>query len=365
MRHFPIYLDTDDQDILVIGAGPIAAAKLRILTKTQARLHVFGSKPVFAVNTWAKEGRITLYDLPPTDDQIQTARLVYAATGDDAQDQDIAARANAAGVFVNIVDNLDASDFITPALVDRAPVTVAIGTEGASPVLARKLKALNEEALHPDMGLIAAVGKAFRPQAEALPYGPVRRAFWQRYYDEIGPAHASQGHEALNAALHDLLEQMQHQPARPAQIALIQVPATGADDLTHRARRFIHDADVIIHDAEIDPSTLELARREAIFINAELTPTFERRDPRSLRDILIKRARPDQKVLRLTHATRPVQKWALYQDYAALRALGHDVQLHPSGRPWVHLLAAALGRLSHPIASKTWGSLRALKRKAS
>ncbi|MEO0389145.1 MAG: uroporphyrinogen-III C-methyltransferase, partial [Pseudomonadota bacterium] len=122
----------------------------------------------------------------------------------------------AAGVLVNTVDTLEACDFITPAMVDRTPVTVAIGTEGAAPVLARRIKAQVEENLTPDLGLLARAGQAFRKDAMRLPFGQPRRAFWSEYYDTTGPkALAGGGPDALPGALASLLQR--HLAARPSE----------------------------------------------------------------------------------------------------------------------------------------------------
>jgi len=90
------------------------------------------------------------------------AVLFYAANEDDVEDARVAALAHADGAKVNIVDNLDDSQFITPAIVDRDPVVVAIGTEGAAPVLARKIKADLEATLPASLGVLARIGKTFR-----------------------------------------------------------------------------------------------------------------------------------------------------------------------------------------------------------
>ena len=82
------------------------------------------------------------------------AALLYGANGEPEEDARAAAIGRAAGALVNIVDDLDGSDFITPAIVDRDPVTVAIGTEGAAPVLARKIKAEVEAMLPATLGLL-------------------------------------------------------------------------------------------------------------------------------------------------------------------------------------------------------------------
>ena len=94
------------------------------------------------------------------------AELLYGANGEPEEDARAAAIGRAAGALVNIVDNLDDSDFITPAIVDRDPVTVAIGTEGAAPVLARKIKAEVEAMLPATLGLLTRIGQSFRARVE-------------------------------------------------------------------------------------------------------------------------------------------------------------------------------------------------------
>ena len=116
-------------------------------------------------------------------------RCVYGANGDADEDARAAAIGRAAGALVNIVDDLEDSDFITPAIVDRDPVTVAIGTEGAAPVLARKIKAEVEAMLPARSGADPDRAGVPRPGRGA---GRARRgaAFWTRFYFERGPAGA-------------------------------------------------------------------------------------------------------------------------------------------------------------------------------
>ena len=184
MRHFPIFLDTSGKTILVSGAGECAVAKLRLLLKTQARIAVFDADPGELVRQWAVQGRVDLHlrDLAAPD--LSDALLVYAANDDLARDLAVQALAKGAGVPALVVDNLEASDFITPAIVDRDPVTVAIGTEGTAPVLARAIKAAIEAKLPRDLGALARRAKALRPAADALPKGRVRRAFWTQFFFE-------------------------------------------------------------------------------------------------------------------------------------------------------------------------------------
>ena len=170
MQHFPIFLDVAEKAIVLSGGGEAALAKLRLLLKTEADIHVFAAEPAAEIADWASEGKLAL-----TQGRLGAcallpgATLVYAANEDDAEDARVAELAREAGVLVNVVDNLEASAFITPAIVDRDPVTVAIGTEGAAPVLARAIKRDLEARLPQSLGLLARIGKAFRARAEALP----------------------------------------------------------------------------------------------------------------------------------------------------------------------------------------------------
>ena len=73
-------------------------------------------------------------------EHLQNARFVYAASGDEAQDAKTVKAANAQGILVNAVDQPDICDFLTPSMVNRAPVLVAIGTEGTGPVLGQMIR---------------------------------------------------------------------------------------------------------------------------------------------------------------------------------------------------------------------------------
>ena len=267
MQHFPVFLDTAGRRILVAGGGDCALAKLRLILRTEARVEVFAADPGPEVEGLAAEGRLTLLrrDLAPGD--ARGALLVYAAHDDDARDQAAAAVARADGVLVNIVDNLHDSAFITPAIVDRDPVVVAIGTEGAAPVLARAIKTDLEDRLSPRLGLLARIGKGFRAAAEALPMGRKRRDFWADYYFTAGPRAVETADDAQQA-LRDLLDRHLADTPAPGHVDLVGAGPGDPELLTLKARKALDRADVVIHDRLISPEILELARREAVLVDA-------------------------------------------------------------------------------------------------
>ena len=268
MQHFPIFLAVAGRRIVVSGAGEAALAKLRLLLKTEGHINVFASEAIPEIEKLATDGRLTLVRRPLEAGDALCAALFYAANDDDAEDARVIALARADGALTNWVDNLEQSAFITPAIVDRDPVTVAIGTEGAAPVLARSIKADLEERLPPSLGTLARIGKAFRKHVEALPFGRVRRDFWSSFYFDVGPKAQTQGEDAVQDALEDLLASRLAAQDEPGRVAFVGSGPGDPELLTLKARKALHGADVVITDRLVTPEILELARREALIIDA-------------------------------------------------------------------------------------------------
>jgi uroporphyrin-III C-methyltransferase/precorrin-2 dehydrogenase/sirohydrochlorin ferrochelatase len=267
MRHLPLFRDLRGRRVILSGGGEIARAKLRTLLRTEARVTVFAAAPHPEVVAEAEARRLTLVRRPLAEGDAICAALVFGANGDAAEDARIAAIARRAGALVNIVDDLEGSDFISPAIVDRDPVVVAIGTEGAAPVLARRIKADIEALLPSTLGPLARLAAGFRHAVEALPFGRPRRAFWARYFDRDGPAALAEGGEgAVRDRLAQLLEAQLAEEAPKGRVSLVGAGPGDPELLTLRARNRLHEADVIVHDRLVAQPILDLARREALFV---------------------------------------------------------------------------------------------------
>ncbi|MFC4668565.1 siroheme synthase CysG [Seohaeicola nanhaiensis] len=300
MNHFPIFVSLAGARVLLSGGGEPALAKLRLLLKTPAAITVFATDPAPEIEGWAEAGNLALRRRAPEAADFTGVTLAYAAEEDAAQAARTAALGRAAGVLVNVVDNLDASAFITPAIVDRAPVTIAIGTEGAAPVLARALKADIESRLPAALGPLARIGKAFRALADALPHGRPRRDFWSDYYGPEGArAFAERGESGAQAALQDLLARHMDQAARPGHVAFVGAGPGDPDLLTLKARRALDTADVVIHDRLVTPTILDLARREALMINVGKEGFGPSTSQDRINALLIEHARTGAQVVRL------------------------------------------------------------------
>ncbi|WP_294611812.1 siroheme synthase CysG [uncultured Roseovarius sp.] len=300
MKHFPIFLAVEGRRIVLSGGGDAALAKLRLLLKTKAHLTVFASAPAPEIESWAAEGRLRLIRRAMGPGDALCATLFYAADEDRAEDARTAAIAKADGALVNIVDNLGDSQFITPAIVDRDPVTVAIGTEGAAPVLARAIKADLEERLPASLGTLARLGKAFRRAVEILPMGRPRRDFWADYYFAAGPRALERGGEdEIKTTLQDLLDKHEIAPEREGHVAFVGAGPGDPELLTLKARKALDTADVVIHDRLVTPEILELARREAILIDAGKEGFGPSMSQDEINALIVTHARTGAQVVRL------------------------------------------------------------------
>ena len=300
MEHYPVYLSLRDKRVLVVGTGECALAKLRLLMKTPARIEVYGFDPIDALIALSAAGHIHLMHRDLGANDLTGAQLVYAAQEDNAADHAVAQLAREHGVLVNIVDNLRHSDFITPAIVDRSPVTIAIGTEGAAPILARQIKAHLEEFLPRSLGHLTRIAQKFRPKAAALPYGRPRRAFWSDYFLKTGPqAYDQDGETGAKSALDTLLDQHLNRKRSEGFVSFVGAGPGDPELLTPKARNLLHQADVVIYDRLVGSGILELARREAQLVDVGKTGFGPSTPQDHINDLIVEHARAGAHVVRL------------------------------------------------------------------
>ncbi len=343
MQHFPIFVAVAGRRIVVSGGGECALAKLRLLMKTDAHLTVFAVAPDPSVRRLAEIGKLTLVERAFDHGDALCAVLFYAANDDDTEDARVARLARADGALVNMVDNLEGSAFITPAIVDRDPVTIAIGTEGAAPVLARAIKADLEERLPAQLGVLARIGKRFRGAVEALPMGRRRRDFWSEFYFKSGPqAIEKAGETAVQPALDALLSRHLDAPVTAGDVAFVGAGPGDPELLTLKARNALDNADVVIFDRLVTPEILELARREAIMVDAGkegFGPSISQTDIDAL---IVEHALNGHHVVRLKSGD-PTVFGRLDEEIAAVDAAGLTWRIVP-GITTASAAVAALGQ---------------------
>lgn len=265
-QSFPLSYDVADKPVLVIGDGAQALQKLRLLVRTTARLALFGASVEAELAQFCKERAIPILPREPSDRELTEASLVFVATGAIDADRRLAERARAAGTPVNVVDRPALSDFATPAIVDRAPIAVAISTDGHAPVLGMKLRGAIEAMLNPQFGNLGAMAAEVRARARAigrLPDAAARRGFWSRLFDGPAAAAALAGdHDrAVDLAMAEL--DAVSKTASTGKLFLIGARPGEADLLTLRAHRLLLSADVIAYDADLPEALVAMGRRDA------------------------------------------------------------------------------------------------------
>jgi uroporphyrin-III C-methyltransferase/precorrin-2 dehydrogenase/sirohydrochlorin ferrochelatase len=298
MRNFPIFLDLRGRRVLVVGGGELAERKADPLRRAGA-----------------------VVVLTATFDRAALAgcRLAVGAGAAEADLQALSAAAQAAGIPVNVVDRPELCSFITPAIVDRDPITVAVSSGGAAPVLARLIRARIEAAVPPAFGRLAALAETFKADIRRrLPDLAARRRvleglFTGRAADLLFAGNEAAARDAFASALAD--------PAPAGGMVFLVGAGPGAADLvTLRGQRLLGEADVIVHDADPPGPVLDLARRDA-----ERLP-LGADEPAGAR--LIALAQAGRRVVRLHHADPRISAAAL-AEAAALAAADVACELVP------------------------------------
>ncbi|EHQ57394.1 uroporphyrinogen-III C-methyltransferase [gamma proteobacterium HIMB55] len=327
MDFLPIFVATKDRKIVVVGHGQMADAKCRGVLKTAANVMVFADTPSVEAQGWAAQGLIDLRSGLPSAQDFEEATLFYAAHADDSINDALADMARSAGAIVNVLDRTDACDFITPAIVDRDPVVVAIGTEGSAPVLARQIKADVEAMLPAELGRFARLANAFRSKVRALPEGLPRRNFWKAFF-KPERIQAAGSDEVIKASLEALLSQHLEAEPEAGSVAFVGAGPGDPELLTLKARRHIHEAEVIIYDRLVGKGVLELARREAKFIDVGKKGFGAQVTQDKINEYLVREALAGWKVVRLKGGD-PSVFGRLDEELAALAEAGIDSTVVP------------------------------------
>lgn len=294
--YFPIFLRLTGQRVLLVGGGEVAARKFRLLSRAGAAVEVVALQLGAELRDAVADDRCRHLAREFADTHVEGCRLVIAATDDPALNRHVAAVAEQLRVPVNVVDDPAHCSFVTPSIVDRHPLLVAIGTAGTAPVLARRLRERIETWLPAGYGRLASFMGAWRGRLRAVAEQGPRRAIWERFLDSPGAEAAIRGDTvAAEAELQRLLTG----EAPRGEVYLVGAGPGDPDLLTFRALRLMQQCDVVLYDALIAPEILELVRRDA-----ERIYVGKRRDrhtlpQESINSELVRLAREGRRVLRL------------------------------------------------------------------
>ena len=260
---FPIFMNLVGKKVLIIGAGEVAARKIRLLQGTGAEIHIGALHFSEAVLELARDAHFIFHRGAYQTQWLNDAWLVIAATQDRALNERIAAEAEQQRIPVNVVDTRELCAFQVPAMVERGDLTVAISSGGHAPVIARRIRERIERMLDHSLGALMAMAARYRPAIRrARPSLPQRRKFYNWLLD--GPVSRELRAGNLAQAEFALLSTLK-QAEEPTQ-GMVSLVGAGPGDpglLTLNAQRALNEADVILHDRLVGADILELARRDA------------------------------------------------------------------------------------------------------
>ncbi|MCL4157447.1 UNVERIFIED_CONTAM: hypothetical protein GTU68_046618, partial [Idotea baltica] len=300
MKTFPMFLQMQGRRVIIAGGGEQAAQKCRLILKTDAAITVIAPSLDPELADLNARGRIEWLTGTICPSDFEGAALVFVATGCSAADACLHMLAKSAGATVNVVDQPHLCDALTPSIVDRSPVVVAIGTEGTAPVLARQIKTRLEDILEPRLGDLAAVAGRLRERANARLAPRMRRDLWRWVFS--GPArvaHARGGERAAAQMIKQAIDTATFGGDNVGSVALVGAGPGSKDLITMRGVQRLQEADVIFYDRLIDPEILDLARRDAERVYVGKAPGCHLWPQDKISGVIVTAARQGKRVVRL------------------------------------------------------------------
>ena len=278
MEFLPVFLNVRGEPCLVVGTGRVASRKAALLRRAGAQV------------TMTTEFR---------EDELGRYALAIAATSDQGVNRAVAAAARARRIPVNVVDQPELCSFIMPSIIERAPLVVAVSSGGASPVLARILRARLESMIPAAYGRLAALAGEFRDRVKARFSESQRRRFWERALQ--GPiaelvlaGRDAEARKALAAAIDDT-----RLAYSGGEVALVGAGPGDPDLLTFRALRLMQQADVVVYDRLVSKPILDLVRTEAERIYAGKERAKHALPQDDINALLARLAKEGKRVVRL------------------------------------------------------------------
>ncbi|MGI3776277.1 MAG: siroheme synthase CysG [Janthinobacterium lividum] len=335
MRTFPIFLELSGRRALVVGSGEVADRK---------------SDPLLRAGAFVDT--CTAFD-PAC---LRGCAIAVGAGAPEDQLQALFTEASRLGIPVNCVDRPELCTFITPAIVDRDPLTIAISSGGAAPVLARLLRARIETLVAPAYGRLGALADAFKAETRRrLPDVLRRRRMLERVLGgRVAELVLAGQDDAARAAYASALDDAERDAQTPERgiVHLVGAGPGSADLLTLRALRLLGEADVIVHDRLVGAPVLEAARRDAERIDVGKSGPVHALPQNEINALLVRLGQEGRKVVRLKGGD-PFVFGRGGEEAEALRAAGIAVEIVPGVTAALACAAQAGIPLTHRDAAQS------------
>ena len=301
MDYLPLFLDIKNKPCLIVGGGAIAARKVSMLIRAQAKLSVLAPEITDDIQHKVDQTEIEWHRKTFETDDLNDYQLVFAATDDHKVNAEIAKCCREKNILVNAADDAHNCDFILPSIIDRSPVQIAVSTGGASPVLARMLRTKLENYTPAAYGQLAKIIEDNRVKVkERFTSIDQRRKFWEEVLQ--GPIAELVFANQLQAAQKLLEESILQADAKglpQGEVYLVGAGPGDPDLLTFRALRLMQQADVVVYDRLVSQEIMDLVRKDAEHIYAGKERSQHTLAQESINDLLVRLAKEGKRVLRL------------------------------------------------------------------
>lgn len=263
MKYFPVFLDGAKISAMVVGGGEVAARKIELLLKTTTKITIMASDVNDAVARLINDNELTWLKHNYQAGMLTNITLVIAATDDKAVNESIYNEAVEFNILANVVDQPELCTYITPAIIDRSPMLIALSSSGSAPILIRMLREQIEKILPQGYGRLADFSLKFRDHVKARVKGlRNRRTFWEN------TLRGSIGQAILDGNQHDaeqqLIASLKEEVAPPqGEITFIHSKDGNPDHLTLNAHRAMQFADAVFYDEKVNEELIEYIRRDA------------------------------------------------------------------------------------------------------
>ncbi len=293
-------MDINNRKCLVVGGGKIAARKVHLLCRAGANVVVIAPNLTNDLDSMAKNNEISLLSEEYSGVSMSDYAVVIAATNNADVNKQVSEDAKKQGIPVNVVDQPDLCTFIMPSIIDRSPVQIAVSTGGASPVLARLLRAKLETVIPSAYGRLAELIESYRNKVkETFSSTDERKKFWEAVLE--GPIAESliagkdkDAKQALDKAVAEAKA-----PDPEGEVYLVGAGPGDPDLLTFRALRLMQQSDAVVYDRLVSKEILDLVRRDADFIYAGKERNNHAIPQENINQLLVRLAKEGKRVLRL------------------------------------------------------------------
>jgi siroheme synthase-like protein len=263
MKYFPIFLDAQKISAMVIGGGDVAARKIELLLKTTTNIIVMAKSVSPSVDRLIQSHQLQWLSHNYQSGHLADINLVIAATDNCEVNKAIAEEATPLNILTNVVDQPELCTYITPAIIDRSPMIIAMSSSGNAPILLRMLREQIEKILPSGYGKLADFSFKFRDHVKARVKGlRNRRTFWESTLR--GPIGEGVLQGNIKEAEQQLIASIKEEIAPPVgEIVFVHTLDGNPDKLTLQTHREMQFADAVFYDDDVNIELIEYVRRDA------------------------------------------------------------------------------------------------------